>query len=117
MSLLGVWTKTPGRPAGRLPLPPPPPLAARPDRGRDNVTLLYLLALDGRTDHAAGRLVGIDGDDLDLAEELGTRLHPVEEQLMTGDEAVVRADRDLDRAVLVVDPRDLALHGGGVLEP
>src|SRR3954470_13988384 len=111
MSLLGVWTKTPGRPAARLPPPPPPPpLAARPDRGRDNVPLLYLLAVDGRADHAADGLVGIDGDDLDLAEELGPGTDPVEEQLVAGHQAIVRAERDLDRPVLGVDPGDLAVH-------
>src|SRR3954454_1819329 len=97
-SLLGVWTKTPGRPAGRAAArPPPPPLAARPDRGRDNVSLLYLLALDGRADHTADGLVGIDGDDLDLAKELGPGLDPVKEELMAGDEPVVGTDRHLDR--------------------
>src|SRR3954470_14171503 len=110
MSLLGDWTKTPGRPAGRA--PPPPALAARPDRGRDKVPLLYLLALSGGSDHPADRLVGIDGDDLDLTEELGTGLHPVEIKLVAGDQTVIRADRHLDRLVLVVYPGDFALYRG-----
>src|SRR3954451_9660900 len=114
MSLWGDWTKTPGRPAGRL--PPPPPLAARPDRGRDNVPLLYFFAVDGRADHAADGLVGIDGDDPDFAEEFGLGLDPVEEQLMAGDQAVVRADRDLDRSVVGLHPGDLPLHAGRTLE-
>src|SRR5947209_16312128 len=108
MSLLGVWTKTPGRAAGRA----PPPLAGRADRRRDNVPLLYLLALGRRADHPADGLVGIDGDDLDLAEEFGPGLHPVEEQLVAGDQPVIRADRDLDRPVLGIDAGDFSMHGG-----
>src|SRR3954470_20241470 len=114
MSALGVWTKTPGRAAARPPLLPP--LAARPDRGRDNVPLLYLFAVDGRADHATDGLIGIDGDDLDLAEEFGLGLDPVEEQLMAGDQAVVRADRRLDRPVIGLHTGDFALHAGRALE-
>src|SRR5262245_39117259 len=59
MSLRGVWTKMPGRlaeeprpPTARVaPVPVPVALAARPERRRDKVALLYLLALDGRADH------------------------------------------------------------------
>src|SRR5947208_2806591 len=112
MSLWGVWTKTPGRPAGR-----PPPLACRADRGRDNVPLLYSHVVDGRADHLADRLVGINFDDLDLAQEYGPGCLPEEEQLVAGHQAVIRADRDLDRPVQGIDPGDFAVHGRRALGP
>src|SRR5947209_96482 len=113
MSLLGVWTKTPGRAAGR----PPPPLAGRADRGRDNVPLLYPLTLVGRANHATGSLVGIDADDLDLAEVFRPGFHPVEVELVAGHQAIIRADRDLDRLVLSVDPGDFTTYGRRALGP
>src|SRR4051794_34113059 len=116
MSLRGAWTKTPGRPpAARAPAArgiAAGGLAPRPNRGRDNVALLQLLAVDGSADHPAHRLVGIGGNDGDLPEILGARLGPEDVQLVTGKQAVVRTDCDLDPLVQPVDPRDFPLDGG-----
>src|SRR4051812_30798594 len=113
MSLLGVWTKTPpARAAGGL----PPPLAARPDRGRDKVPPLYLLALVGRADNLTDGLVGIDAEDLDLAEEFRSGTLAEQVELVPGDQAIIRADGDLDHPVLTVDPGHLAPHRGRALD-
>src|SRR4051812_29823098 len=111
MSLLGVWTKTPGRaparPAGAL---------LRPERGRDIVALLNLLAVDGVADDGGDRLVGVDDGDLDLAEVFGHRLGPEEVELHADEDPVVGTDGDLHRlAGPGVDLEHLALDVGGDL--
>src|SRR5262245_22538071 len=104
MSLRGVWTKMPGRPPAPRPVEVPRPptdrlgplvepfLASRPGRRRDNVALLYSLALEGVADHLGDGLVGVDGDDLNFSQVLGTWRGPEDVQLVPDDEAVIRAD-------------------------
>src|ERR1700747_3006898 len=86
MSLLGAWTKTPGRRwagarVGAEPLKP------REEGRRDNVALLNLLALDGIAHDPHDGLIGVHGDDLPPAQVLGAGLGAGEEQLVTDDQA------------------------------
>src|SRR3954447_8811757 len=111
MSLLGAWTRTPGRrpaagraAAGRAAGVAAGALAPRFDRRRDNVPLLYLLALVGVSVYPAHGLVGIDGDDRDFADIFGPRLLPEHVELVAGKDAVTRPDRDLAPTVRRVDP-------------
>src|SRR4051812_14249091 len=111
MSLLGVVTKTPGRPPGRARTAGLAPLPRVEERGRDNVVLLYLFPADRVTDHVGRRLVGVDRDDLDLADVLGPGLDAEDVEFLADGEAVVRADRDLHRAPGRVELGDLPLYG------
>src|SRR5262245_46157043 len=109
MSLLGAWTKTPGRRgAAAAPRVAVAALEPRDDGRRDNVTLLYLLALDGISQDPHDGLVGIHGDDLPLAQVLGAGRGAVEEQLVADDQSVVGADADLQPLVGRIDLRHLA---------
>ena len=63
------------------------------------VALLNLDAVEDPADHLAHGLVRIDGDDADLAEVLRPGLGPVEVELVAGDQAIIRADRQLDPPV------------------
>src|SRR5437868_7941608 len=116
MSLLGDWTRTPGRrgAAARVVVDA---LEPRDDGRRDNVALLYLLALEGVADHARHGLVGIDRDDPDLTQVFGAGAGAVERQLVTHDQAVVGADGHLDAAVGGVDPLDLPRDRRRALHP
>src|SRR5579875_2589865 len=98
MSLLGAWTKTPGRrgAAARVAVEP---LEPRVDGRRDNVALLNLLALDGTSLDPHDRLVGVDGDDLRPPQVLGAGLGAVDEQLVAVDQTVIGADADLEPLV------------------
>ena len=77
MSLLGAWTRTPGRrgAAARVVVEA---LEPRPDGRRDNVALLYLLALKGVANHPPHGLVGLDRDDLDFPQVFGAGFRPVD---------------------------------------
>src|SRR6266511_3841302 len=90
-SLRGAWTKTPGRLAEALPAS----TLERPERGRDMVALLNLDAVEDPADQLAHGLVRIDGEDADLAKVLWPGLGPVEVELVAGDQAIIRADRQL----------------------
>ena len=67
MSLLGDWTKTPGRRPAEATVDDRPDgdaaLEPRLDGRRDNVTLLYLLALVSIADHLQDGLVRFNRDD------------------------------------------------------
>ena len=74
-------------------------LELRLDGRRDNVALLYLLALISVADHLGDGPVRLDRDDRGFADVLGTGSGPENEQLVAGDEAVVGPDRQFDTAV------------------
>src|SRR5262249_23721700 len=107
MSLWGDWTRTPGRrgPAARVVVEA---LELRLDGRRDNVALLYFLALKGLADHAGHGLVGIDRNDLDFPQVFGVRLGAEDGQLMTIDQPVVGTDRHHDPTVGRIDLFDFA---------
>src|ERR1700728_811566 len=103
MSLLGDWTKTPGRRPAAGAERPEAALELRLDGRRDNVALLYFLALVCVADHLGDGLVGISRDNRDFCNVLGTRLEAVDVQHMAHDEAVVGTDRQFEHPVGRID--------------
>src|SRR5579864_935371 len=104
----------PGRPAWGRALPP---RLARPDLSRDIVALPYLLALDSPIDHVPHGLVNVNGVELDPADVAGLRLlGPVHVERIAFDQAIVGSDGNLDPAVARIDPGDLALDDGRVVD-
>src|SRR5262249_51405227 len=110
ISLRGVWTKTPARPPARgAAVRPLGRLAPRPDLCRDNVVLLDLDAVDRLADDPADGTVVVHRLDPDPADVLRARLEPVNVEFIPHDQAVIRADRELDPRVAGIDLGDLAL--------
>ncbi len=115
------WATGPGRRAAgdrrpRTARSSRPPLELRLDGRRDNVALLYFLALISVADHLGHGLVGLDRDDLGFADVFGAGSGAEDEQLVADDEAVVGADRQFDAAVGGIDPLDFPLNGRRALQ-
>src|SRR5262249_2051946 len=74
----------------------------RPESGRDNVALLYLLALDGLADHLANGSVRIDVPDDHFADVFGSGLGAIDVDLVTGYQSIVRAAGQHRQPILLV---------------
>ena len=106
ISLLGDWTRTPGRRGVTARVVADEGLEPRPNRRRDNVALLYLLALEGLTDYACHRLVGLNVENDDLPQILRAGFGVVNKQFVPRNEPIVRPDRDLEAILGRIEPLD-----------
>jgi hypothetical protein len=86
-------------------------LASRPDLSRDNVALLYLLALNGPTaNNPRHGLVWINSDNLDLPEIIRGWLESEELEFMAHDKPVIGAETNLNFVISGADSLHDSFH-------